>query len=349
MTAGSFVLPGGRSLGPGLPALVVAEIGQNHNGDPTVAEELVHAAAWAGCDAVKVVKRDLDSELTAAARERPYDSPHAYASTYGEHRARLELPWGVHAQLGKRARELGLVWIATACDVPSVRGLDALGVDAFKVASRDVNNGPLLAELARHGRAVLLSSGMSTLEELDAAVMALRSDVPLAVLQCTSLYPTPPEQVHLRSMVTLATRYGLPAGLSDHTLGTAVAAAAVALGAVVIEKHITLDRRAKGTDHAASLEPDDFRRLVETVREVEAALGQADKPLAPGVERTRDKLGRSLVTRTALPAGAVLDEQCLTLKSPGSGIPWTERHRLLGRRLIRDVRADEVLTAQDVD
>ncbi|HUY36048.1 MAG TPA: N-acetylneuraminate synthase family protein [Pirellulales bacterium] len=338
-----------RSVGPNQPALVVAELGQNHNGCPALAEALIAAAAWAGADAVKLVKRDLASELSREARVRPYDSRHAYAATYGEHRRALELSADDHAALGAGARRLGLLHLATACDAPSAAMLDEIGVDAFKIASRDLANLPLVRDVARRGRPVLLSTGMSGFDEVDAAVGELRdAGAEFVLLQCTSLYPTPFEHAHLRSLATLAARYDAPAGFSDHTPGVLLPPVAVALGAVVIEKHLTLDRNMKGTDHACSVEPDELRQLVADVRRVEAALGRSDKPLAPGTEAVRAKLGRSLVTRVALPAGTQIEEPMLALKCPGDGLSWFDRAGVLGRRLKRDLGADEKITWDDI-
>jgi sialic acid synthase SpsE len=343
------VMLGGRTLGAGLPALVVAELGQNHNGCLKLAEQLIDAAAWAGVDAVKVVKRDLTSELSREAKNRRYVNQHSFGSTYGEHRRALELSDDEHAMLADRIRERGLHYLATACDSASVSLLDTLGVDAFKIASRDAANLPLLENVAALSQPVIVSTGMSDFAELDAAVAVLhRQRCPFVLLQCTSLYPTPIDQVHLRSMAGLAERYGSLVGFSDHTPGVLLPPVAVALGAVIIEKHLTLDRRMKGTDHAASLEPDEFRRLVSEVRDVEAALGRADKPIAADVLPVRAKLGRSLVTRLPLAAGTLIEEPMLTLKCPGDGLSWLERRRVIGRRLRRDLAADEKLLAEDV-
>jgi sialic acid synthase SpsE len=340
---------GGRLLAPGRPALVVAELGQNHNGSLDLAEQLIDAAAWAGADAIKLVKRDLESELCREARTRRYDSRHAFGATYGEHRQALELSAAEHGTLARRARHHGLIYIATACDSPSARLLEELNVDALKIASRDLNNLPLVRDVACRQKPLILSTGMANLAEIDAAVHVVReTGCPFALLQCTSLYPTPASEVHLRSLPTLAARYNVPIGLSDHTTGILLAPVAVALGAVIIEKHLTLDRKLKGTDHACSLEPDELRELVSNVREVESALGRADKPVPEGVASVRVKLGRSLVTRVPLAAGTRIEEPMLALKCPGDGLSWLDRRHIVGRRLKRDLAADEKLTMEDV-
>ncbi|HEX5446240.1 MAG TPA: N-acetylneuraminate synthase family protein [Pirellulales bacterium] len=340
---------GQRTVGADQPALIVAEIGQNHNGSLALAEQLIDAAAWAGVDAVKLVKRDLPSELSREARRRQYDSRHAFGRTYGDHRRALELSADDHARLSRRAARHGLIYLATACDAPSAALLDELGVAAFKIASRDLANLPLLADVARRRKPVILSTGMSSFDEIDAAVGVMRErSCQFILLQCTSLYPTPFDQVHLRSMSALAERYGALVGFSDHTPGVLLPPVAVALGAAMVEKHLTLDRNLKGTDHACSLEPDEFRQLVRDARRVETALGRVDKPIAEGVETVRAKLGRSLVTRQPLSAGTRLEEPMLALKCPGDGLSWFDRRQIVGRRLKRDLPADEKLSLDDV-
>ncbi|MDZ4780118.1 MAG: N-acetylneuraminate synthase family protein [Planctomycetia bacterium] len=330
-------------------ALVVAEIGQNHNGSRRLAEQLVDAAVWAGADAVKLVKRDLDSELSRDARERPYQSRHAYGRTYGEHRAALELTIDDHAALAERARRHGLLCIGTGCDLASVDAYCRIGVDGLKIASRDVDNLPLVDHIAARGLPVFMSTGMSPLEEIDAAAEVLNARrARWAVLHCTSLYPTPLEDVHLRSIQTLADRYQVPVGFSDHSPGILIAPLAVAFGALVIEKHLTLDRAAQGSDHACSLEPDELRELIGNLRASETALGDASKPVPQAVTPIRARLGRSLVARVAIPAGTRIEAEMLTLKCPGDGIHWTERHAVVGHHARGDIAVDDLLTLDDV-
>lgn len=349
MNAAALQLSTGRRVGAGAPTFVIAEIGQNHNGRLDWAEQLVDAAAWAGADAIKTVKRHLPNELTSAARNRIYDSPHAFGRTYGEHRERLELEAAAHAALAERARRHGLHFIATVCDVVSAAELHEVGVDAFKIASRDLGNFPLVEFIARFGRPVILSSGMSDWSEIDAAVDIVRSaGAPWSILQCTSLYPTPDAQAHLRAISALAERYSTVVGFSDHTQGTVIATAAVALGAAIVEKHLTLDRSAVGSDHACSAEPEELRVLIENIRRVEAALGRAEKPLPPEISNVKRKLGRSLVTRRPLPAGTVVDESMLTLKSPGDGVAWIDRGCVVGKRLARNLAADVLILPDDL-
>jgi len=349
MHAPSLRIHARRSIGPTSPTFVVAELGQNHNGDVELAERLVDAAAWAGADAVKLVKRDLSAELTRASRNRRYDSAHSFGATYGDHRRALELALETHLALAARARVHGLHFVVTVCDVASARAFADAEVDAFKIASRDLNNLPLVRFVAGLQRPLILSTGMSSWGEIDAAMrIAAEARCPTAVLQCTSLYPTPDDQAHLRSIETLRRRYDAVVGFSDHTEGTVIASAAVALGASIIEKHLTLDRTMKGTDHACSAEPEELRVMIEQIRRVERALGSSEKPVVEATAPVRQKLGRSLVTVRPLPAGTVLEESMFTLKSPGDGVAWMDRGAIVGRRLLRNFDADETIYFHDV-
>jgi sialic acid synthase SpsE len=331
-------------------ALIVAEIGQNHNGRLDQALELVDAARWSGADAVKVTKRDLSRELSREARDRPYHSPHSYGATYGEHRRALELSADAHAAIRGRAREHGLSFVATVCDAPSADLMTALEPCALKIASRDLANLPLVETVARRGLPVILSTGMSDWAEIDPAVRIVREHGTTPILlHCTSLYPTPLDQAHLRSIPALVRRYGCPCGFSDHTPGIVAPLAAVALGARVIEKHLTLDRQHKGSDHAASIEPDEFRRMVDGVRDVERALGSADKPVPGEVALVRARLGRSLTSVRDLAPGTRVEAGMLDLRCPGTGISWADRGCVLGRRLARAVLAGQLLTWSDLE
>lgn len=255
---------------------IIAEIGQNHQGDPAVARELIRRAAECGADAVKSQKRHLESLLTSEERSRPYDSPHSFGRTYGEHRAALELPVETHEELAAFARTVGLDYFCSPWDVQSARELRAAGLPYIKIPSAALTHAALLAEVARYGLPVLLSTGMSTLEEIDEAVGEL-SGCELYVLQCTSAYPCEFSDIHLRVIPELRARYGRVVGFSGHHRGISADIAAVALGARVLERHFTLDRTWKGSDHAASLEPGGLQRLVRDVRAVESALGSGVK------------------------------------------------------------------------
>lgn len=332
----------------GAPCLVVAEIGQNHNGQMRLARDLIAAAATAQVDAVKLCKRDIPSELTAEAAARPYLSDHSFGPTYGEHRQALELSAEDYAQLQRLARELGVLFFATACDIPSADVLGELDVPLFKVASRDLTNLPLLDYLARTGRPLVLSCGMDEDTGIAAALDTVRlHHNRVVLLQCTSAYPTRLEDVNLAAMASLSETYGVPVGLSDHSPGSLVPILAAAMGAVMVEKHVTLDRSFRGTDHACSLEPLELIEMVDLIRQAEKARGTGQKIVPAAVRPAREKLARVLVSRCEISQGTMLTEEMLCLKSGGPGLGWLERSEIVGRCACRDIPADVCLLSSD--
>lgn len=282
---------------------IIAEVGQNHQGEFTIAKDLLRTAALCGVDAVKLQKRCVRELLSDEEYRRPYDTPHSFGKTYGEHREALELHVDAWVELMAYAREIGVELFGSAWDLTSAAVLQRLGCAQFKVPSAALTNLPLLERLGSFGKPIIVSTGMSTIEEIDRAVEVLRGSE-LYLLQCTSAYPAPFDQVHLRAMETLAQRYGCPVGLSGHHRGIAVDAAAVALGARLLERHFTLDRTWRGTDHAASLEPPGLSRLVRDVRAVEAALGSPEKVVLGCEQAARAKLRG---VRQVTPRGAVVE------------------------------------------
>jgi N,N'-diacetyllegionaminate synthase len=341
----------GRPIAMGQVPYVIAEAGVNHNGDPALALRLVDAAASGGADAVKFQTFDPDVLALAGAETAGYQRRQTGAASQLDMLRALALPRDALEAAARRADALGIAFLSTPFDVASVRLLAELGVPAYKVGSGDLTNPILLRAVAADGRPVLLSTGMGTLAEVDAAVELLRSagDPPLVVLQCTTAYPAAIEDANLRTIGVLAERYATPVGLSDHTLGITAAVAATALGAAVIEKHLTLDRSLPGPDHAASLEPDELRGLVDAVRDAHAALGDGEKRPAASEEEMRRVARRSLVVRHALRAGVRLAAGDLDARRPGSGIPAMRFDDVVGRVLRRDVAADALLDPADLD
>lgn len=339
-----------RSIGDDQPCFIIAEVGQNHNGDMQIARELIDNIAFHRSDAVKFCKRNIRSEMTDEMYHQPYYGPQSFAGTYGKHREALELSPGQHRQLKAYAEEKGLVFFATACDVQSVDDLEEVGVPLYKVASRDLTNLPLLDYMARTGKPMILSCGMDTQPEIKQAIDTVRKHHDkIVLLQCTSSYPTPYRDVHIRAMHTLRREFDVLVGISDHTIGIMVPVVSAALGAVVVEKHVTLARHMKGTDHACSLEPEGLRRVVRDIRNLELALGDRRKQVSKGVAEAKHKLCRSLVSKVEIPQGTVVSEAMLCLKSPGTGLTWTQRDRIVGRRAKRDLPADTTLSADDFE
>ena len=338
----------GYEVGDGCPTFIVAEIGQNHNGDVGIAKRLIEMAARCGADAVKFQKRDIRWELTDEAYKRPYDGPNSFGTTYGEHREFLELDEDQHRDLREYALAHGLVYMCTACDDPSVDVMERVGNPIYKVASRDITNIPLLWRIARTRKPVILSTGMAGLREIHEALEALGQLPPAVILlQAISQYPADLERVNLRAMQTMRREFRLLTGLSDHTAGVISPVAASVMGACVIEKHITLARAMKGTDHAGSLEEEGLRRLVRYIRDAELAMGDGRKEFDPACEPARRKLARSLTTRVAIPAGTILTEEMLTLRSPGTGLSWRERDRIVGRVAVKDLPANQTCIERD--
>ncbi len=346
----SIELTPGRMVGPGFPCYLVAEVGQNHNGNPALADQLIERLSASGIDAVKFCKRHLESDLTEEFSRQAYDSPNSFAPTYGEHRQALELEEDDHGRLQQRAEAAELTYFSTACDHESVELLERLQVPCYKVASRDLTNLPLIEHIARTGKPVILSSGMDGMSEIADALDTVRAHHNRVILlQCTSAYPTQDEDINLLAMETLRQEFACPVGLSDHSLGTAIPLAAAALGACVIEKHVTMNRKLRGSDHICSLEPEEFTAMAQAIRRIERALGDGVKRVVPSVDTARQKLGRTLVAKFRIPRGAQLTEAMLCLKTAGGGIPWHARHELIGRTVRREIPADSRLDCADVE
>jgi N-acetylneuraminate synthase/N,N'-diacetyllegionaminate synthase len=339
----------GRAIGGGR-CFVIAEAGVNHNGDAGMAHRLIDAAAGAGVDAIKFQTFIPALLASSAAGTAAYQARGTTETTQLGMLERLTLPREAYSALAAHAAERGLVFLSTPFDNESVDFLDALGVAAFKLSSGDLTNALLLRHVAGKGKPLLLSSGMATLDEVRAAIaeVTARAEVPIAVLHCVSSYPASLADCNLRAIPAMAAALRIPVGFSDHTTGHEAALAAVALGAAVIEKHLTLDRRLDGPDHQASAEPLELQQLVEAMRGVESALGDGDKrPTAAEAEAAI--LGRrSLHWRRALTSGAVIDEDDLIALRPATGIAPDRWRTIVGRRVTRDVAAGAIVEPDEV-
>lgn len=339
---------GGREIGEGQPCFIVAELGCNHQGDPAIAAKMIEVAAACGVDAVKLQRRDVDSILTRAALDAPYVNERSFGAIYGAHRRALELPDEAWPRLQALAHDRGLIFFATPYDPISVEFLKRLRVPVVKLASCDVTNPPLIDAAARLGVPVILSTGMSTEDEIDQAVrLVWRHTMDLVLLNCCSAYPTEVADLNLRYMRKLQKKYGVLVGHSGHERGIATSVAAVALGASVVERHFTLDRSMRGPDHAASLEPEGLRRLVRDIRNVEAALVARPKVVLPSERAVRDRLAKSLATCRPIAAGEVIERSALCCKGPGTGVSPLLVDSVVGTRARRAIPAD-VLLALDM-
>ncbi|MEN9303860.1 MAG: hypothetical protein RL264_2289 [Bacteroidota bacterium] len=335
---------------------IIGEIGQNHNGSVDIAKLIIDAAArpikeelfgleLKQMNAVKLTKRDLNEELSASQMARPYDTIHSFGKTYGEHRAFLELNDEQHFECYKYAKDKGLDFVETLCAVGCLSLLKLFTPDYLKVASRDLTNLPLLSAMAETKIPIILSTGMAGKKELDDALNTIsKYHSNISILHCVSQYPTEPQNTNLNTIKYLQKEYGqYNIGYSDHTIGIATPLAAVAMGATIIEKHITLDRRMKGTDQAGSLGPDGINRMVRDIRMLEMSLGKEEIFIDPSVAIAKEKLERSIATNKKLSKGHILTESDFHLLSPGDGFKWSQKNELIGKTLNCDINEDEVI------
>lgn len=338
---------------------VIAEAGVNHNGSLENALRLVDVAADAGADAVKFQTFSADRLVTRAAATANYQKARTGAADQWSMLHALELSADDHRRLADRCRERGIEFLSTPFDEEAADFLVALGCRRLKIPSGEITNWSFLRHLAAKGLPIILSTGMSDLEEVRVAVDAIAAVRPLpgggaplperlTLLHCTSSYPAPPMDVNLRAMRTMAEIFHLPVGYSDHTLGVTVAPLARALGASVIEKHFTLDRSQRGPDHAASLEPGELTLLVRLIREADVILGSAEKKPTPAEIEMRRAARRSLVLAVDVPAGRPLSRDAIVIRRPGTGLPPAALDGVLGRALRRPGRAGDVLRGEDL-
>jgi N,N'-diacetyllegionaminate synthase len=318
---------------------VIAEAGMNHDGSLGNAIRLAEVAAECGADAIKFQLHDAQAETTRDAPSPPYFQ-HETRWEYFERTAFSDDEW---ATLKGACDRAGIEFLCSVFSIEAVERLEWIGVERYKIGSGEVTNLDLVRRVAATGKAVLLTSGMSSWKELDRAVEAAGENV--TVLQCTSEYPTPPEHVGLNVLAELRERYGKPVGFSDHTVGNYAAFAAVALGASVVEKHFTLSKELYGPDAAMSMEPDELEDLVEGIRDIEAMLAApVDKDdLQPFAEMKR-VFEKSVVTVADIPAGAKIERDMVAAKKPGTGIPAARIGDVVGRTARADIAADTVLT-----
>lgn len=341
---------------------IIGEIGQNHNGSADIAKLIVDLVSrpvreevfnleLRPMDAVKLTKRDLKEELTDSQMNRPYDSPHSFGRTYGEHRARLELTDEEHLEVYRHAKSLGLDFVETLCSRGCLSLLRLFTPDRLKVASRDLTNLPLLEAMAETRIPIILSTGMGGRKELDDALEVItRRHDRISILHCVSQYPTQPDNLNLKTIAYLKRHYGqYTIGFSDHTIGIAAPTVAVGMGAEIIEKHITIDRRMKGTDQQGSLGPDGVNRMIRDIRIAERWLGQEELYTDPAVAAAKVKLERSVATSRALHPGDVIAEEDIHLLSPGDGVRWADRGKVVGHKVLKEIPRNEIIYLSSVE
>jgi N,N'-diacetyllegionaminate synthase len=328
--------------------LIIAEAGVNHNGDIRLAKQLIDAAAEAGADLVKFQTFSANRQVTRTAKKADYQSQatNSKESQY-EMLRRLELTEEMHKELIEHCATRSIGFFSTAFDIESVDLLLSLGQDRFKIPSGEITNLPYLRHIGQLGKNIILSTGMATLGEIEAAIDVLEiAGTPRAqitVLHCTTEYPTPMNEVNLRAMQSIQTAFSVAVGYSDHTRGIEVAIAAVAMGASVIEKHFTLNCKLPGPDHKASLEPKELKGMVIAIRNIEVALGDGIKRLTPSEAKNKLVARKSIVTSHPIKAGEIFSAQNITTKRPSTGISPMLWDEVIGRAAPRDFVADELV------
>jgi len=330
------------------PILIIAEAGVNHNGDIALAKNLIDVAADAGADLVKFQTFRADRLATQQAKKADYQSvTMGSAETQHQMLSRLELSKKMHHELIAYCATRNIGFLSTGFDIESVDFLISLGINHFKIPSGEITNLPYLRHIGQFSKPVIISTGMSTLGDIEAAIDVLEQAGTkrslITVLHCTTEYPTLMNEVNMHVMKNLETSFGVAVGYSDHTVGIEVAIASAALGATVIEKHFTIDKNLPGPDHKASLEPDELKAMVSAIRNIEMAMGDGIKRLTPNEAHNKHVIRKSLVASKAIKAGEVLSAENITTKRPGTGISPMTWDAVIGRKAVRDFAADELI------
>ncbi|PYQ78687.1 MAG: polyhydroxyalkanoate biosynthesis repressor PhaR [Acidobacteria bacterium] len=334
---------GSRRVGPGEPCFVIAEAGINHNGDPTLAAELLDAAAAAGADAFKIQTHFPEHEMLRSGATAAYVGESLFDLL-----TRTALSREAHVELRDRAAKKGIVFLSTPFSREAADFLESIGVPAFKTGSGELTNLPLQQHIARKHRPMIISTGMSTPEEIDRTVQTVRAEgTPFALMHCTSTYPTPYEHVELGCIDWLHDLYGVPVGFSDHTLGGYMALAAVASGAALFEKHFTTSRSLPGPDQQGSMEPRELEDVVRGIRAIERARG-ATKKIQPGEQDVRNMAHHSVVSIRDIAAGATIAAGDVWAKRPGTGIPARQLGEVVGRKTNHAIAKDRLITWDDL-
>lgn len=342
---------GKKNIGPEEPVFIIAEIGNNHNGDLNLAKKLIMEAAWIGADAVKFQKRILSEVFIQDMLAKPQTSSRALGSTYGEYRQKLEFDERQLKELKNLAHSLGLVFFVTPFDLKSAAMLNNIKMDAWKIASFDTTHLPLMEYVAQRKQPIFLSTGMASMEEIKEAVdLILKYNDQLVINHCVSVYPTPDEDLNLGAVETLIKEFPqFPIGYSGHEIGFMPSVVAVSLGAKVIERHFTMDKSLPGPDHSTvSLDLAEFSEMIRQIRRIEKAIADKKIYLHEKEIPHRHKHGKSLVARTAIPAGAKITAKMVCCKSPGYGMKTGMMKKLIGKKAKVDIPIDTVIKEEDI-
>ena len=338
------------------PVLIIAEAGVNHNGDLNIAKQLIDAAADACADVIKFQTYKTENIVSKEAKKAAYQNKNidTKSDTQYEMLKKLELPIFWHTELHKYASDKGLIFLSTGFDLESLDFLATLSPPFFKIPSGEITNKPYLIHIAKFQKPIILSTGMSTIEEIKDAIAILNengiSNKHIQVLHCNTAYPTPLEDVNLKAMLDIKEKINIDIGYSDHTLGIEVSIAAVALGATVIEKHFTLSRNMKGPDHAASLEPEELKQMIHGIRNIEKAIsGDGNKKPSESELKNKTAARKSIHVNKIISKGAKITEEDLDIKRPGDGINPMEIDNIIGKEAKQDIISGSKLRWKDLE
>lgn len=336
---------GDKLVGPGEPVFIVAEAGVNHNGKVDLGKKLIDLAKVSRADAVKFQTFKAHKVATKYAEKADYQKRAGPSESQYDMIKKLELSDEDFTRLFNHAKQKDIIFLSSPFDEESVDLLDSLGVPAFKVASGEITNFRLLRYVARKNKPIILSTGMSAIDEIADALNAIEKEgnKQIILLHCVTSYPARMEDVNLKVIETLRNRFNLPVGFSDHTLGIAAPIAATALGAVLIEKHFTLDKHLPGPDHKASLDPDELKNMIRTIRDVEKSLGDGTRKLTEDEDKIKQIARRSIVARVEIPKGSLITEDMLDFKRPGIGIAPKYVEKMLGKEAKHRIKKDELI------
>ncbi|GAB6161244.1 N-acetylneuraminate synthase [Desulfothermus naphthae] len=337
-------------IGDECPCFIVAEIGNNHQGNFELAVKLIEKAKEAGVDAVKFQKRDINSLLTKHLYNSPYDGPNSFGKTYGEHREKVELSVEDFAKLKKIAEDMDILFFASVWDEISLDQMIKIGLEIIKIPSADLVNIPLIRKAATYKKVIFLSTGMSSLEEIDVAVSELnKRGSNYVLLHCNSSYPCLYEEIALPAIKQLMERYSCLVGYSGHEIGIYPSLASICYGACVVEKHFTLDKDLPGSDHCVSLTPDEMKKLVQGIRIIEKSIIVKEKKVFDREYESSKKLRKSIVASRDIKKGEILSENNITVKSPGTGLSPIYWDYVIGKKVNQDYLKDDFILLDEIE
>jgi sialic acid synthase len=336
---------GSKEIGGDSPTFVIAEIGINHCGQINLAKQLIDMAKRCGADCVKFQKRVVEDSFTKSKLDEEYNTRNSYGKTYGLHKHTLELSHEDYRELKKYADDKDIMFIATPCDIASVDFLDTLNVPFFKIASGDLRNRPLIEHVISKGKPLVISTGMSNMETVkEVYEYVTKLTKKLVLLSCTSSYPAPPEDIHLNVLKTYQNNFNeCVIGYSGHEHGIMITYGAVAMGAKVIERHVTLDKNMRGSDHICSLNENELKELIDTIRIFEVAKGGYEKKIRKSEKKVMAKLTKSIVSAVDIMKGNVITRKMLTVKHPGIGISPMRLNDIIGKIAQQNIEKDDII------